>query len=120
MFDTLTTILFILISVLGKIIYSWVLSDYHRKDLPPRLNISMMVMVKMFLNGSFIPLFQTNSKILGSVFYCIFPMMLQPLIVCSDIELAKILLTGDTTTNVSEMEKPRFMCKLYIHLPLLL
>lgn len=93
--------------------YSWLFSNFHKKNLPPRLKISMIQFVSHFLRGSFIPLFYNASKTIGSIFYVIAPLRFSPLIICCDIELAKLLLTGDSTCDLPEMDKPRFLYKFF-------
>jgi hypothetical protein len=114
------TIIFFFFRIIWKLYFKY----YSIKGLPPLAQLTVFEVVKNFLDGSFIHNFRQQTKILGPIFSIIFPFERSPIIIIADINLAKMILTGDKSQNFFEAEKDMdlysFMNKLTNNRPSLL
>ena len=89
-----TTIICLLFATF-YLIKRWYFSNYYVAGLPPLLKINPFLLVAKLKSAEIFGEYYKQSKLLGSLFCIELPFFPSPTIICGDIGLARIMLTGN-------------------------
>ena len=104
---TLVTILVTALSLLIATFYfikRWYYRGYYISGLPPLIKVSPLALVEMFKDASYINEYYKQYNLLGSLFCIELPFFRSPVIMCSDITLAKLILSGSDKYEEADKE----------------